>query len=158
MSTLVQSLFKKTNFYQERNYEKNRETTAATLESSCQNNSSNSDRAVVKSSENNFETLWTLMIKKEIMKRRKKNENQPKLITQQRKKEIIPFITTAWLSLWSIIKNLIRKWIHLQWCRKRVGRLGFSLPGIWEFSWPYPIQREQIMLAHLTASLTSVFQ
>ena len=57
MSTLVQSLSKKPNFYQERNYEKNRETTAATLESSCQNNSSNSDRAVVKSSENNFETL-----------------------------------------------------------------------------------------------------
>ena len=50
MSTLVQSLSKKPNFYQERNYEKNRETTAATLESSCQNNSSNSDRAVVKSS------------------------------------------------------------------------------------------------------------
>ena len=45
------------NFYQERNYEKDRETTAATLQQRSQNNSLNSDRAVVKSCKHNFETL-----------------------------------------------------------------------------------------------------
>ena len=27
--------------------------------------------------------------------------------------------------------------VHMQWCRWRVGRVGFSPPGNWDFSWPY---------------------
>ena len=134
MSTLVQSLSKKPNFYQEGNYEKKswNHSGNTALESSCQNNSSNSDRAVVKSCENNFETLWTLMIKKEIMKRKKK-KLKPTKINHTAAQEINNTVYYNSLTITVIHNQKSHSKMNSTPVMSLAGRQ-VGLPRIWEFS------------------------